>query len=156
VDEPERAAWDPVVVELLRPYPVVVTTMVGWGDMDSNRHVNNVIYFRYIEHARIRYFEEIGFVRSDGSEAIGPILASADCRYRKPLEYPDTISIGARINDVEVDQFTINTIIVSHAKKAIVAESQQRSVCFDYQRSKKTPLPEVIRRRIAACEHRAR
>ena len=37
---------DPAVAELIAPYPIVVTTMVAWGDMDANRHVNNVVYFR--------------------------------------------------------------------------------------------------------------
>ena len=57
----EASSLDPAVAELLKGYPIVVTTMVGWGDMDANRHVNNVMYFRYIEHARLKYFDELGF-----------------------------------------------------------------------------------------------
>ncbi len=59
----ERSDLDPAVVKLLDGYPIVVTTMVGWGDMDANHHVNNVVYFRYIEHARLHYFRELGFSR---------------------------------------------------------------------------------------------
>ena len=41
----EAGSLDPAVAELVTGYPVVVTTMVGWGDMDANNHVNNVVYY---------------------------------------------------------------------------------------------------------------
>ena len=34
---------------------------VAWGDMDSYAHVNNVVYFRYFENARIAYLDRIGW-----------------------------------------------------------------------------------------------
>ncbi len=67
----------------MAPYPMVVTTMVAWGDMDANRHVNNVIYFRYIEHARLQYFSEWAFPQMQQGKAAsgqswpGPIAAFA-------------------------------------------------------------------------------
>ena len=93
----ERSQLDAAVAELLADFPIVVTTLVAWGDMDANRHVNNVVYFRYIEHARLRYFSELGFLNMQQETGIGPILAWTDCRFRRPLEYPDHVSIGARI-----------------------------------------------------------
>jgi acyl-CoA thioester hydrolase len=55
--------------ELLKSFPVVVEIPVIWGDMDSFQHVNNVIYFRYFESARIQYFEAVGLM--DIVETIG-------------------------------------------------------------------------------------
>ena len=150
----EPSQLDLAVAALLEPYPVVVTTMIGWGDMDANRHVNNVMYFRYIEHARLRYFDVLGFSKLQEEIGIGPILSWTDCRFRRPLSYPDDVSIGARISDVEADRFVMHTIIVSHAQKQLVAEGQQRVVVFDYWNNKKAPLPEVIRERIVEFEGR--
>ena len=145
---------DPAVVELIAPYPIVVTTMVAWGDMDANRHVNNVVYFRYIEHARLKYFTDLGFSSMQQQTGIGPILAWTDCRFRRPLAYPDTVSIGMRIRDVESDRFKMDAIIVSHAQKQLVAEGKQHLVVYDYHNNRKAPLPDVIRQRIEEFESR--
>ncbi len=150
----ELSDLDPDIAELLKPFPIVVTTMVAWGDMDANGHVNNVVYFRYIEHARLKYFHELGFWQSQQENGIGPILAWTDCRFRKPLTYPDDVSIGARITDVEADRFVIHSIVVSHALKAVAAEGQQWLVSYDYRNNCKAPLPELIRQRIAEREGR--
>jgi len=151
----ERSQLDPAVAALLAKYPIVVTTMVGWGDMDANHHVNNVVYFRYIEHARLHYFRVLGFSRVQQETHIGPILAWADCRFRRPLEYPDTVSIGASIRDVTEDAFMIDSVIVSHALKDIAALGQQRLVSYDYQKKQKAPIPDEVRRRIEEIEGRA-
>jgi acyl-CoA thioester hydrolase len=148
----ERCSLDPAVAALLEGFPIVVTTMVAWGDMDANRHVNNVVYFRYIEHARLQYFGELGFSAMQQETGIGPILSWTDCRFRRPLAYPDTVSIGTRIRDVAADRFVMDSIIVSHALRQVAAEGQQRVVVFDYRNNQKAPLPEVIRQRIAEFE----
>ena len=71
------AEWT-AVAELVKEFPVVVTTLVTWGDMDANRHVNHTVYFRYMEHARVWYFRELGFTKLREETGIGPILAWAD------------------------------------------------------------------------------
>jgi len=140
------------VAKLLEAYPIVVTTMVGWGDMDANHHVNNVMYFRYIEHARLHYFRVLEFSRSQSETGIGPILAWADCRFRRPLEYPDTVSIGTRIRDVESDRFVMDALIVSHKLEDVAATGQQKLVSYDYRSNEKAPLPAAVRQRIEAFE----
>ncbi len=148
----KRSELPPAVARLLDEYPIVVTTMVGWGDMDANHHVNNVMYFRYVEHARLHYFRILGFSRSQHETGIGPILAWADCRFRRPLEYPDTVSIGIRIRDVESDRFTMDSIIVSHKLEDVAAVGQQKLVSYDYRANHKAPLPDAIRRCIEQYE----
>ena len=146
---------DPAVAELLKPYRIVVTTLVAWGDMDANRHVNNVMYFRYIEHGRLRYFHDLGFSKLQQECGIGPILAWADCRFRLPLSYPDTVSIGTRVIDLQDDRFTMQAVVVSHALEQVAAEGQQRLVSYDYRNNKKAPLPEPMRRLIEEFERGA-
>ena len=148
----DRAALDPAVAELLAGYPVAVTTLVAWGEMDANHHVNNVVYFRYIEHARLHYFREMGFSREQRATGVGPILAWTDCRFRKPLEYPDDVTIGTRISEIQDDRFMMDTIIVSHKLKAIAAEGHQKLVIYDYHNHVKAQLPDDVRRRIAEIE----
>jgi acyl-CoA thioester hydrolase len=147
-----REALNAAIQEILAPFPVIVTALVGWGDMDSNHHVNNVIYFRYMEHARLKYFGEMGFSQEQKDSGIGPILAWTDCRFRKPLEYPDHVTIGTRISELKDDRFMMDTVIVSHKLKEVAAHGQQKLVIYDYRNHVKASLPDNVRRRISEIE----
>ena len=82
--------------ELLQEFPVVVELPVVWGEMDARQHVNNAVYFRYFESGRTVYFERLGVWKMIGDTGIGVILAAINCRFRIPLTFPDTISVGVR------------------------------------------------------------
>ncbi len=140
------------VEELLADFPVVIQLPVQWGDMDSYRHVNNVIYFRYFESSRLEYFRSLGWFEYERETGIGPILATTQARFRRPLTYPDTISVGARVVDVGEDRFTLEHRIVSHAQKAVVTEGQGSVVTYEHGAKRKVRVPEELRRRIAELE----
>ena len=83
--------------ESLVGYPVVVTVPLLWGDQDAFGHVNNIVYLRWCETARVEYLVRIGLWPPLPPAGIGPILASISCDYKRPLTYPDTVDIGARV-----------------------------------------------------------
>jgi acyl-CoA thioester hydrolase len=141
-----------MINDLLKGYPVIVEIPVAWGEMDSFQHVNNVVYFRYFESARIAYSEKIGLQEYKEKTGIGPILGSTSCRYRFPLTYPDTVSVGAKIVGMEEDRFTMNYVVVSHRHQKIAAEGDGVIVLYDYREGKKTAMPDEIRARILALE----
>ncbi len=143
---------DAQIEELLRDYPVVIELPVLWGNMDAFQHVNNVVYFRWFESGRIAYFERLGFSEALEGEKIGPILAWADCRFRIPLTYPDTVSIGVRVPEIGEDRFTMEYIAVSHQHGRIAAQGSSTIVSYDYANARKAPLPESVRERIVALE----
>jgi acyl-CoA thioester hydrolase len=137
---------------LLAGFPVVVEQAVVWGDMDAYRHVNNVVYFRYFENARLEYFRRLGWDAVEEATGIGPILAATRARFRRPLTYPDTIRIGARLGTLGEDRFTLDHLIVSLRRGEVVTEGEGKVVSFHYGRGVKAPLPEQVRRAIAALE----
>jgi acyl-CoA thioester hydrolase len=137
----------------LAAFPVVVTIPVQWGDMDALRHVNNVVYLRWFEAARIAYFEKTAVLAGD-SGAVGPILASQTCRYKAPLTYPDTVRVGTRIADLGEDRFTMLFAIASERLGRIAAEGEGLVVSYDYTALKKAPLPPAWRDAIARIEGR--
>lgn len=137
---------------LLDGYPVVVTLPVQWGEMDYFRHVNNTVFFRYFESARIAYLDRIGFREERAEGGMGPILASTHARFRRPLTYPDTVRVGARATAVEEDRFTMEYRLVSVAQVAVAAEGGGVLVSFDYAAGCKAPLPDGVRRAIARLE----
>ena len=68
-----------------------IQLQVRWGDMDIFGHVNNANYFRYLEQARISWFETIG--APSGNVGHGPILVAAACNFRIPIVYPATVEV---------------------------------------------------------------
>jgi len=138
--------------QLLEGYPVIIDIPVAWGEMDSFQHVNNVVYFRYFESARILYSEKLGLHKLKDDTGIGPILGSTSCKYKLPLTYPDTVSVGARITGVEEDRFSMKYVVVSRRHNRIAAEGDGVVVMYNYREAKKTAIPEEIRKRIAELE----
>ena len=139
---------------LLEDYPVIVEFPIAWGEMDSFQHVNNVAYFRYFENARIAYSEKLGLHIYRQQTGIGPILGSICCRFKLPLTYPDTLSAGAKMVDIEEDRFTMRHAVMSHRHQMIAAEGEGVIVMYDYHKGAKTAMPEEIRRRILDLEKR--
>ncbi len=138
--------------ELLAHCPVVIEIPVAWGEMDSFQHVNNIIYLRYFESARIAYFEKLKLMEFMNQTGIGPILASVQCKFKIPLTYPDTVSVGTRISKVEHDRFVMEYHVVSWKHQKVAAEGEGIIVSFNYRENKKAPLPEEVKQRIAELE----
>ena len=141
--------------ESLAGFPVVIDIPVAWGEMDALQHVNNIVYFRYFESARIAYFEKLRFREFMNQTGVGPILASIQCKFKIPLTYPDTVSVGTRIPSIEQDRFVMEYRAVSHKSQAIAAEGEGVVVSYNYRESKKTPLPEEMKQRILTLEESA-
>ena len=133
-------------------YPVVLDIPVAWGEMDALRHVNNIVYFRYFESARIAYFERLAFWDYMNQTGIGPILASIQCKFKMPLTYPDTVTVGTRIPRIEEDRFVMEYQAVSHKSQTVAAEGEGVIVSYNYRENKKTLLPEELKQRILTLE----
>jgi len=137
---------------LLEQFPIVVNIPVAWGEMDAFQHVNNAVFFKYFESARVAYFEKLAFAEHFEQSGIGPILASTQCRFMMPLTYPDTVSVGARMDSVAEDRFTMCFRVVSQRHRRIAAEGEGLIVVFDYRENRKAPVPDDLRNRIIGLE----
>lgn len=138
--------------ELLGRFPVALTFPVAWGDMDANLHVNNVVYARWIESARVAYFERIGLPVPPGKDGVGPIVARLCVNYLRPLAYPDTIQVSATVRAIGRTSVTLEYRIRSAAQDADVATGEDVIVLFDYRDGRKVAVDERIRAAIAALE----
>lgn len=138
--------------DVLKSCPVIITIPVAWGEMDAFQHVNNVIYFKYFESVRIAYFEKLEMMGLMEETGIGPILASTQCRYKIPLTYPDTVSVGTRVSDIKDDRFVMEYIVFSPKLNAVAAEGEGLIVAYDYRKGGKSRLPEALKQRIRTIE----
>ncbi|MGH8770338.1 MAG: acyl-CoA thioesterase, partial [Burkholderiales bacterium] len=83
----------------------VETIEVRWGDMDALGHVNNAVYLRYLEQARISWMTQLRpdiFQREEG-----PILVAARCQFMRPIVYPAKISVSCVAGELKRSSFPI-------------------------------------------------
>jgi acyl-CoA thioester hydrolase len=140
---------------MLRDYPVVVDIVVRWGDMDSLGHVNNIVYLQYFETARVEYLLRLGMDPPGPAwQQFGLILASNSCRYRVPVTFPDTLSVGTRTLAIGEDRVKMHHAAVSQKLGRVVAEGEAMIVSYDYTAGRRATLPTHTRDAILALEER--
>lgn len=132
----------------LAHYPVIHHQPIHWGEMDAFNHLNNVVYYRYAESARIAYLQTLGMF--DGSMVT--VLAQSSCQYLRPVTYPDTLLLGVRCQRLGNTSITIEYRYYSTAQSAIVATAE--AVVVRLESDGKTKLPWTIeeRERLFALE----
>jgi len=112
-----------------------------WGDMDALGHVNNTVYFRFMEQARIEWSRALFPVQ--GVPAMLPlVIVNASCTFLRPLVHP---------GDVEVRMFLTElgrTSVGSHYEIAmngeICAEGAAKIVWIDPATGRPAPLPAIV------------
>jgi acyl-CoA thioester hydrolase len=132
-------------MDFLSEFPVITELPVQWGDQDALGHVNNVVFFRWWETARIDYCREIGLMRDDASLAIGTVLAAMQCDFRRQLAFPDTVRIGSRLARVGNSSIRIEHRLISLTQNEIAAEAVSTIVAFDFEQQVSVSVPNDMR-----------
>ena len=128
----------PVHVERLR---------ILWGDMDALGHVNNTMYFRYMEQARIGLFEAL-VPREKRWTEIGMVIVNATCEFRRALTYPADLEVSVSVEPPGGSSLkTLYEIRVAGDAKPY-AEGTAVVVFIDPKRQKPVRIPEEIRGRL--------
>lgn len=135
----------------MNDWPVTFAVQVAWAEMDAFGHVNNTVYLRWFESARIHYFEQLGVATTVASTAPAwPILAHTAVDYRSPVVYPDTIDVAARVTKLGTTSFTMEYRATSRAQGKVVAEGVGVVVMIDPKTGVKQPLDPDLRARMQA------
>jgi acyl-CoA thioester hydrolase len=136
----------------LENFPIVIETPIAWGEMDAYQHVNNIVYFRWFESARIAYLDAINFRDPAAHDGIGPILHSTRARFRRALTYPDTVLVGARVTELSPDMVTMEYRIVSRRINELAADGIAVVVPFNYTLGQRAQLPAAVAERIRSLD----
>ena len=132
--------------------PVSVTIPVAWGEMDAFQHVNNVVFARWMESARVAYFDRVGLMRRTRAERVGPVLGQVRIDFLRPVTYPDTVRVDVSARAVGRTSFTMAYRVWSTAQGAEVARGEDVVVLFDFDAGRKRPIDEALRDAVAALE----
>jgi acyl-CoA thioester hydrolase len=127
---------------------------IRWGDMDAMGHVNNTVYFRYIEQARIEWFSEIGCQPDPLGE--GPVIVNAHCSFLRQLKYPGDIEVRTFTGTPGRSSFetTCEIRLIEAAgatggdgapSQTVYAEAGAKVVWVHFPSEKSAPLPQWLR-----------
>ncbi len=125
-----------------------MTIPIRWGDMDAMGHVNNTLYFRYMEIARLQWMFESGVPANPQGE--GPVIVNAFCNFIKQLEFPGEVLIHTYSGVVGRTSFdTYHELFLSSAPETLYANGGATVVWVDFPQQRSATIPERLRSLIA-------
>jgi acyl-CoA thioester hydrolase len=136
-------------------YPVTLTFPVQWGDMDALGHVNNVIYLRWFESARIALFRSFGMSVADPG-GVGPILATTTCDYLRAVVYPAEVTVGVGVTHVGTTSVTMGYALWrAGVADEVFARGSSVVVIVEYRSGRKITIDDATRARLLDLKVRA-
>lgn len=126
-----------------------VTRMpIRWGDMDAYGHVNNTVYFRYMEQARVEWSEGLQVpVRPGGA---GPVIINASCTFLIPMNYPGMVEVRTFVGAVGRSSCQTYVEMCIEGDERLYAQGAAKVVWMDTQTGKSVPLPDNVRASLEA------
>jgi acyl-CoA thioester hydrolase len=124
---------------------------VRFGDLDAMRHLNNVVFLRYFETARIAYLRELIPAHDPAHperDDFGVIFAECHINYRSPVHFDEEVAINLSIGNVRRSSFRVE--FEMRVESRLVAEGYGVLVGFDYVEQTAAQLPESVRERLEA------
>lgn len=115
-----------------------------WGDMDAMGHINNTLYFRYLEIARLQWFGELGVPANP--QGVGPVIANAFCNFIRQLEYPGDVIVNTYVGAIGRSSFdTYHDMRRADQPDVISANGGATVVWVDFPAQRSVPVPESVR-----------
>ncbi|MEZ5660687.1 MAG: thioesterase family protein [Burkholderiaceae bacterium] len=121
---------------------------IRWGDMDAMGHVNNTEFFRYMEQARISWFDAMGVPAAGDDD--GPVIINAFCSFLEELRYPGSVRLTLSIG--EMGRSSLQTYCdISRVDDpgTIVASGGAKIVWIHVPSRRSIPIPQDLRKRMA-------
>jgi len=115
---------------------------IRWGDMDAMGHVNNTVYFRYMEQARIGWFDTL-LPRGEAWKATGIVIANASCNFKRAINCPGTVAVQVFIG--APGGSSVPTFYELSVDGELYADGAATVVFIDMARQKPVRIPEGIR-----------
>ena len=116
---------------------------VRWGDKDAFNHVNNTVFLRYIEEARIQFFDELG----DGwlSEDSGPVVVNINCNFRREIHYPATVRVTTKAYRASEKRLVMeHRLTDADNEDVLYSDAEVTALWVDTRVGGSIPLPEPV------------
>ena len=117
---------------------------IRWGDMDAMGHVNNTVYFRFMEQARIGWFEAL-VGRDAAWKDTGIVIANASCNFKRPINYPGTVEVRVFAGPAGGSSVPTFYELRVDKEEAVYADGAAVVVFIDMAKQKPIRIPDGIR-----------
>ena len=124
---------------------------IRWGDMDAMGHVNNIVYFRYMEQARISWFEHL-VPGAEAWKSTGIVIANASCNYKRAIAYPGVVEVRLYVGAPGGASVPTSYELRVDADPVPYADGAATVVFIDMRTQKSKRIPEAIRARLVQAE----
>ncbi len=125
--------------------------LIRFRDLDAFGHVNNAVYFTYMEMTRVEYFRHIGLVQDEFPSPFF-IIAEATCQFKTPILMKAALSIKARVSRLGNSSFDIDYEFVDTTTDQVLATGRTVQVMFDYAERRSVPIPDDWRTAMSTFE----
>ncbi len=116
---------------------------VRFRDMDSMGHVNNAVYFTYLEIARVAFYRH--FMGATEIEDLEMIAAKATCEFRSPATWNDRLLVRIWVSRVGTTSYDFDYEIRDENSGRLIATAQTIQVAWDYRTDSKKVVPQRLR-----------
>lgn len=116
---------------------------VRFGETDALGHINNTSYFIYLEEARIRFFEVLGYGLD--AKRWNFILASTKCDFISQGYFNQQLTIRTFVSRVGTKSFQLEHDILCTESGILVARGNAVIVYFDFESQESKELPITLK-----------
>jgi acyl-CoA thioester hydrolase len=120
---------------------------IRWGDMDAMGHVNNTVYFRYMEQARISWFDAL-VPEDEAWQSTGIVIANASCNYKRAITYPGTVEVRLYVGAPGGSSVATHYELRVDADPVPYADGAAVVVFVNMKSQKAARIPQGIRERL--------
>lgn len=131
-------------------YNIAFKQKVAWGDMDAFGHVNNTVYLKYFETARVNYFNDIPELREFKKEEL-PVIVNLSCNYKKAVVYPDDLTIEVGVVEFGAASLKMACNFIS-PKVGLAAQAECTIVLVNAKKGHSIRIPQSWKDVIAKVE----
>lgn len=132
------------------PFRCSVAIPIRYADIDAQRHLNNVAYFAFMEHARVAYLREVGLWQGDDFDSVGIVVAEASCVFKAPAFLGETVTVWVRVSLLGNKSFHFAYRL--ETERGEIATGRTVQVGYDYARQRSISIPAEWREAILAYE----
>lgn len=118
---------------------------IDWSEMDTYQHVNNVNFMKYMQSARVQFWEVTGLAKMYADTKKGPMLVSTKCDFKQPLFFPGNVLIKTKVEFIKNSSFGLYHKLYNDAD-VLCAEGHDVAVCFDFNIDKPFNINDKLRK----------
>ncbi|KAA1243762.1 thioesterase family protein [Aquimarina sp. RZ0] len=117
---------------------------IDWSEMDTYQHVNNVNFMKYMQSARVQFWEVSGLSNLYSEKKKGPMLVSTKCDFKHPLFFPGNVLIKTKVAFIKNSSFGLSHKLYNDSG-TLCGEGQDVAVCFDFNEDKTFLISDTLR-----------